>query len=227
MEIPVQCAGNRRKRSTMAFTLIEMMVALVIVGILASLAMVQFNTYREQAKLRSSAQKVFQIFSWAKLQSEKTGNTLLIQFALPNVTVYQDRNGNGIIDAPDGTPILSESVENTVSLYSATASPPEISSFTTASGYSTGTTSCATSGVCCDQIGSPTNPSWNSVVAVCARPLPAMPSIVEDGGIYLGSTKSSVSEKWAIVMNRNISSNPSLWTSSSASPLVGDWSRVR
>src|ERR1035437_6451464 len=108
--IPDQKAGSLSARSRTAFTLIEMMIVLVIVGILVGLAAVQFNNYREQAKLRSSAQKIFQILSWARLQSEKTGNNVLIQFTLPNINVYQDKNGNGIID--DGAPILSETVEN-------------------------------------------------------------------------------------------------------------------
>lgn len=207
--------------------MIEVMIALVIVGILASLAMVQFNTYREQAKLRLSAQKVFQILSWARLQSEKTGDTLLVQFALPNITVYQDRNGSGTIDA--GEFILSETLENSVALYTGnSASPPDAAiAATGTTGLAAGAGTCGAN-VCCDKTGGLTNPGWdNSVVAVCVRTMPAMPSVLEDGAIYLGSTKSSVKEKWAVVMNGAKSPNQSLWSTTAQSPTVADWNRVR
>jgi len=223
--IPDQGGGSRSARSRKAFTLIEVMIAIVIVGILARLAVAQFNTYREQAKLRSSAQKVFQILSWARLQSEKTGNTLLVQFAIPYISVYQDKDNSGTITAGD-TRLLYDSVENTVALFSATAGPSDVSTFTSASGFAQGTTTCG-GAVCCDKTGSPTKPSWNSVAAICAHVMPTMPSDLEDGAIYLGSTRSSVIEKWAIAMNYSISHNPSLWSSQKATPATADWNRIR
>jgi len=201
------------------------MIALVIVGILARLAVAQFNTYREQAKLRESAQRVFQILSWTRLQSEKTGSTLLVQFAIPYISVYQDKDNSGTITAGD-TRLLYDSVQNTVTLFSASAGPSDISTFTSSSGFAQGTTTCGGT-VCCDKTGSPTKPSWNSVAAVCAHVMPTMPSDLEDGAIYLGSTKPSVTEKWAIAMNYSISHDPSLWSSSKASPTTADWSRIR
>jgi prepilin-type N-terminal cleavage/methylation domain-containing protein len=231
MGIPVGSAKCRSKRSTSALTLIELLISMVIMGILASLAVVKFDTYREQAKLRSSAHKVFQILSWARLQSEKQGDTLLIQFALPNIRVYRDVNGSGTIDVPDGVPILSETVENTVQLITPTAAPVEATgsiSSGLADGPVTSPAGACGPTICCDKTGSPTSPSWkNAVVALCMRSMPAMPSLVEDGAIFLGSTKSGVVERWAIVMNRTVSSNPSLWTSSKAPATSADWSRVR
>ncbi|HOX53815.1 MAG TPA: prepilin-type N-terminal cleavage/methylation domain-containing protein, partial [Fibrobacteria bacterium] len=80
-------------------TFLELMVVLVVIGLLSGLAVVKYNTFQRQAELRSSAQKLYQIFGWARLESEKRGDTLLVQLStLPEVGVYVDQNGDGFVN---------------------------------------------------------------------------------------------------------------------------------
>lgn len=210
-------------------TLLEIMVVLVIVGILSGIAYIKFESFQRQAELRASSQKLVQILSWARLESEKRGDTLLIQFALPQIRVYADLGGNGIVDASDPR-LLLDSLSRTVRLFKPSATPPPAPAAVPTNGLAAGTGTCG-AGVCCEANRSSGSPSWlvaaNTGVALCARNMPRMPSILEEGAIYLESNNSKVKEKWAVVMASATSANPTLWTAGTAPALRTEWRQAR
>jgi len=206
------------------------MVVLVVIGLLSGLAVVKYNTFQRQAELRSSAQKLYQIFGWARLESEKRGDTLLVRLStFPEVSVYVDQNGDGFVN--QGEPrLLMDSLARSVRVFKPAKAPPPTIDPT--GGFAQGSGSC-NSRNCCSRFGEDGFPTWdvpvlkNAGVAVCARNLPRMPSDIEDGAIYLESAESGVKEKWAVVMAKVTSKNPSLWTATKAPSAPTDWSQKR
>lgn len=72
MGIPVRHIGCRSARSGRAFTLIEVMVVLVIVGILAGLAVVGFRRMQAESNLESSAQRLLLDIRKAKIAANRS-----------------------------------------------------------------------------------------------------------------------------------------------------------
>ncbi|MBK9576009.1 MAG: prepilin-type N-terminal cleavage/methylation domain-containing protein [Fibrobacterota bacterium] len=217
---------------TRGVTILELMVVLVILGIVAGLAYVKFDSFQRQAELRSSAQKLYQILSWARLESEKRGDTLLVRLGgLPEIGVYLDQNANGEID--NGEPlVLIDSLARTVQVFSPSTGPTDTAK--PSGGFAKGALNCGPSSICCDFDGTYQGvTSWKapspdkSSVAICARNMPRMPSDIEDGAVYLESSESKVQEKWTIRMAKNSSKNPTLWTSAKSPTLPADWSQKR
>lgn len=206
------------------FTMVELLVAVAVVGILAAMAMFKIGSYRDQTRLRQSAEQVHQILAWAKLQAEKSGDTVLIQIALPRVAVYRDLNGSGKWEASDR--LLSvDSLHSTVKLLKPAAVPSAATSIPAASGLADGSGTCGV-GVCCTA-GAGT-PAWtDGYVNFCARTSPQLAPLAEDGALYMASTNSGVMETWAIVMNRAVGVEPSFWTAGKAPASAGDWRKIR
>lgn len=212
-------------------TVIEMMVVLAIISILSGLAYIKYDTFQRQSELRSSAQKLYQIFSWARLESEKRGDTLLVRLSgLPEVSVHVDIDADGTVDANEPR-ILMDSLARSVRLY-ANPSKPAPSAAATATGLAAGVGACGGS-VCCGNARPSGVPTWDlpaspsSGVAICARNMPRMPSVLEEGAIYLESTLAKVPEKWAVVMASAASANPRLWTSEQVPTAPSDWKQRR
>ena len=205
------------------FTLVEILVALAVAGILATLAMFRISSYRDQTVLRQAAESLHQDLSWAKLQAEKTGDTILVKIALPWILVYRDANGSGKWESTDLL-LRSDSLGSTVKLLKPAAAPIEAPTVPL-SGLADGTGTCG-GGVCCTKGAGA--PGWSdSVVNFCARNSPRLPPLEEDGGVYLASTNARVPEMWAIVANRAKSTEPTLWSSEQAPAAASDWRKIR
>lgn len=198
-------------------TMLELLVVLVIVGILSGLAVVKYNTFQRKAELRSSAQKFYQILGWARIESEKRGDTLLVYVEkLPEIGVYVDQNANGVID-PSEPRILMDSLARSVQVFVPKVAP-EHHPAAPQKGLDKGDgISCGFSS-CCNQNGTNSVGTWTpptgvkSGIAVCARNLPKMPSTVEAGAIYLESSEANIQEKWTVIMAPNRSKNATLWS---------------
>ena len=203
----------------------ELMVVVVVIGIMAGLALFKMGSYGDQTKLRQSAESLHQVLGWAKLQAEKTGDTVLVKISLPEVTVYRDLNGSGKWEATDSL-LLRDSLCSTLKLVKPIAVPAAASGAAAASGLGDGTGVCG-AGVCCTN-GSLANPAWtDETISFCARTSPQLAPLLEDGAIYLASTNSRVAERWALVVNRANGVEPSLWTSEKVPAASSDWRKVR
>lgn len=220
---------HRRAGSRRGLTLLEMMIVIVLIGILTRLAYVRFNLFQKRAELSSSAQKLAQIMSWTRLESEKRGDTLLIQFALPEIRVYADANANGLVDPADKL-LLRDSLRTTVRAFKPSFSPTPAPAAAPSGAYASGGGTCGPT-TCCEAARTSGSPTWavsaTSGVAVCARTFPAMPSLLEEGAVYLESTLPDVTEKWALLQVGTRSANPTLWRAESNPVARTDWRQIR
>ena len=88
------------KQKNAGFTLIEMMVALAIGGILTAIAVPNFNDMRDGYRLRAATFDVFAALQRARSEAVKKNNNY--RFSLVNPTTYRvhdDANDNGVEDA--------------------------------------------------------------------------------------------------------------------------------
>lgn len=219
------CERKRFRRPVLGFTLIELLTVIALVGLLAGLAMFKIDTFRDQTRLRQSAEKVHQILSHAKLRCEKSGIDVIARISLPALSIYLDKNADGKWQATDSLLVLDSALSK-VAVFKPAVGPSEASVAAPASGRADGAGTCG-SGVCCTK-ASGTTPTWSdTLVNFCARTSPSLPPLIEDGAIYLASSNSNVKEKWAIVMNRAKGVEPSLWTSDKDPVAATDWRKVR
>jgi prepilin-type N-terminal cleavage/methylation domain-containing protein len=206
------------------FTLIEILVVLAVVGLMGAMAMFKIGAYSDQIKLRQTAEGIHQILAWAKLQAEKSGDTVLVKIRLPEISVWRDRNGSGKWESTDLL-LRLDSMPTCVKVLKPVAGPSE-APVAPSSGLADGVGTCG-GNVCCTG-GSMANPSWSdSVVNFCSRTSPQLAPLEEDGGVYLASTNTKVKEMWAIVANRAKSVEPTLWTSEIAPTAAGNWRKIR
>jgi hypothetical protein len=191
---------------------------------MAALAMFKMGTYQDQTKLRQTAEGIHQILGWAKLQAEKSGDTVLVKIALPEISVWRDLNGSGKWENTD--PLLRlDSMPANVKVLKPAAAPSE-APVAPSAGLADGSGVCG-GGVCCTK-GSAANPTWSDgVVNFCSRTSPQLAPLEEDGGVYLASTNTNVKEMWAIVANRAKSVEPTLWTSETTPVSAGSWRKIR
>lgn len=215
----------RIRRRTRGFTLLELIVVVVIVGIAAGMGVFQIGNYRDQVHLRQGAEKIHQIMGWAKLQAEKSGDTVIVRIALPRVSVWRDLDGSGKWESTDRL-LLSDSVHPTVVGIRPAAAPAEASVAVPAGAMVAGTGTCG--GTTCCTAGSATNPTWaDGDVNFCARTSPPLAPFSEDGAVYLGSSNTSVKERWAVVLNGARSADATFWTSEKAPAAATDWRKIR
>ncbi len=71
----------RRAMSARGFTLIEVAVALAIVGVITALTLPNVSRYMENAKGRAAAKSVADAFNFARAQAIRTGNNHVVFFA--------------------------------------------------------------------------------------------------------------------------------------------------
>jgi type IV fimbrial biogenesis protein FimT len=98
------------KQRNAGFTLIEMMVALAIGGILTAMAVPSINAIRDTYRLRSAAQDVFMALQKARMGAVKENNQFLVSFSGATYTSHNDLNNNGVQDA--GEPLTTHNLAN-------------------------------------------------------------------------------------------------------------------
>jgi prepilin-type N-terminal cleavage/methylation domain-containing protein len=98
--------GSRERRATgrLGFTLIEVAIALVIVGVVSALTLPNVVRYQEHAQGRAAARSISDAFTIARAQAIRTGNNQIVFFSAAGGT---DTAGNDLLDANgDLVPIL-------------------------------------------------------------------------------------------------------------------------
>ncbi len=214
------------RRSRPGFSMVELMVVLAIIGIFAKLAMFQIGNYRDQTQLRQSAEQFQHLMSWAKLQAEKKSDTIFVKIAMPTISVYSDANGDGKWDANDSL-LKQVTLDGSVKLSKPAAAPIEASGAALASGLANGPLDCTKTGVCCTGGTSGTSGWSDGVASICARTMPILSPLMEEGAIYLVSKNAKVPEMWAIVVNPKKSLEATLWTSDKNPTQPSDWRKIR
>lgn len=101
--------ARRAKRASVArrgggFTLIEVAIALAIIGVVTAMALPNVASYLENANGRAAAKSIADAFNFARAQAIRTGNNHIVFFAIGGAG---DTAGNALVSA-DGRamPIL-------------------------------------------------------------------------------------------------------------------------
>jgi len=103
-------------KTNRGFTLIEIMVAIAIVAILATIAVPNMVGWRTKQRLAAAVSDVHDAIKAARSSAIKNNTTVVIQFQLPNrFTVFADDDGDGSQDSGERT-ILSGSFQNDINM---------------------------------------------------------------------------------------------------------------
>jgi len=93
--------SGRRISATAGFSLIEVAIALAIIGIVSALTLPNISRYMENARGRAAAKSIADAFNFARAQAIRTGNNHVVFFAAGGAG---DTAGNAL-EADDGRPV--------------------------------------------------------------------------------------------------------------------------
>lgn len=102
------------------FTLIEMMVAIAIIGILMAIAVPNYITHRNNQQVSRAAREIYSTLQSAKMTAIRENNPINVLFA-PGAGTYQvfrDTNADNVVDA--GEEISTGQMPPGVTMQSAT-----------------------------------------------------------------------------------------------------------
>jgi prepilin-type N-terminal cleavage/methylation domain-containing protein len=91
--------GRNMKR--MGFTLLEVMVVLVIVGILSALSVTTYGKFKANGDLRQASMNLYMEFSNLHQTALQYDAMVFVKFFATQCSVYVDTNNNGTADAGD------------------------------------------------------------------------------------------------------------------------------
>lgn len=96
------------KRSQNGFTLLEVMVVIVIIGIMIGIATPNFMEYLKSRRLSGATMQVYVDLMNARQQAISENNKVIVELTTNNsYRIIRDLNGNGAIDAGETGPIKS------------------------------------------------------------------------------------------------------------------------
>ena len=85
-------------RAARGFTLLEIMTAIAIIGILAAISAPNVIAWQQTAKLRGAARDLMSDLSMARMQAIKTGDKVKVLFADSGYTLFIDANDDHAVD---------------------------------------------------------------------------------------------------------------------------------
>ena len=93
-------------RRRLAFTLIELVIVVAVIGILAALATPRFNQWMSNQRVRAAARSVADVLALARAEAIRTGNNHVVFFRIQAIGTT-DPAGTAVEDAAgDPVPIL-------------------------------------------------------------------------------------------------------------------------
>lgn len=207
-----------------AFTLVEVMVVIVIVGILSGIAYPMFTRITAFSRLDGDANALYNDIQWTRINAVKSGGGMRMAFGDTVVSGHPTKNWKiyQIVQTSSG-PATYETTLVKTGVLSATSMiglPSSISAPTTScssvfSGLSTVSGgfqgASAAISVCTDGASE----TWSDGIGFCGGTI----SDVETGSVYL-STSSSDARAYAIVFNRAKSLSPLRFR------YMGGWARI-
>ena len=107
---------KRFLESKKGFTLIEIIVTMMIIGIVSAMAIPNFSKWREKHQIDGQAQKVYFDLMLARTAAVKSNNDVRVTFDLVanTYTIHEDSNSDGVVDA--GENLKNAILENNVQL---------------------------------------------------------------------------------------------------------------
>jgi prepilin-type N-terminal cleavage/methylation domain-containing protein len=206
-----------------AFTLVEMMVVIVIVGILSGIAFPLFGRITAFSRLDGDANALYNDIQWARINAVKSGAGMRIAFGDTVVSGHATKNWKiyQLVQTSSSPAVYASTLVRSGVLFatSQVALPLPIpaptaavsSVFSGLSGVSNGFQGASSSlSVCTDGSAE----TWADGIMFCGETV----SDMETGGVYL-STSSSDARAYAIVFNRSKSLSPLRFR------YVGGWAR--
>ena len=85
------------------FTLVELMVVVAIIGIILTIATMNFTQWNDKYTVESYTKQIYSILMKARNDAANTNTQNLVTLAANQVTTLQDANSNGVADPGEPT----------------------------------------------------------------------------------------------------------------------------
>lgn len=121
--------------SSKGFSLVELLTAVAVFGILAAIAIPSFLAFQPSMRLNGGAREVMSKLRWARAQAVEQNATYVVDF--PNdhsIRVFEDNNLNGAWDIGESTETFDIQTDHAGVTFTVSGSNPKFTGRGTASG---------------------------------------------------------------------------------------------